>query len=374
MADSIYAFLERRENADIWRKLVDQTDYLLREPTTDIDIVIPATSYPSRSMLLNRFKGHRPLVATLIAEDQQIPPNRPQMQLSEELLTNAKLGSGYEWNEMDQKMYLEMQSGILPPETKMALERNFFGNVANIVPSIYDKTLMLAMQVALTGICTFSDPVSNIQFNVDYTAQIPSAHLPAALSAGRLWSAPTTCTPLTDVKNLTEQVYRRSTDPIGEWPQYVFMHWEQLRQIAESNEAKIAFVRSQGNATTGTPDLTGVYLDDAATMSLITKFAHGAQVKIFDTKYSELQSDRRTVLNKPFLADANGNTGYFFLAFDAYMERAFVPTIENKLAPGIYVVNGMEVDRVPHRYWTEGVANFIPLLQDPRRIAAQKVA
>jgi len=373
MTDSIYAFLERRENKEIWQKLVDQTDYLLRESTVDIEKVIPATSYPSRSLLINRFKGHRPLVGTLIAEDQSIPPSRPQMQLSEELLTNAKIGKGYEWNEADQRLNLEMQAGTLQAATKTAIEQNFFGNVASIVPGIYDKSLILAIQVAITGACTFVDPVSGINFALDYTGAIPSAHLPAPLATTNKWDAPLTCTPLTNIKNLTEQVYRRSSDPIGEWAQYIFMHWEQLRQIAESNEAKIAFVRSQGNATTGTPDLTGVYLDDATAMGLVTKFGHGIQVKLFDTKYSELQADKKTVLNKPFLSDTAGNTGYIFLAFDAYIERAFVPTIENKLASGIYVVNGFQTDRVPHRYWTEGVANCIPFIADPRRIAAQKV-
>jgi len=373
MADSIYAFLERRENKEIIDKLVDQTDYLLRQPTTDIELVIPATSYASRSLLINRFKGHRPLVGTLIAEDQSIPPSRPQMLLSEELLTNTKIGKGYEWNEMDQRLLLELQSSTMQAATKTAIEQNFFGNVASIVPGLYDKSLILAMQVAISGVCNFVDPISGVNFAVDYTGAIPTAHLPAALTTTNKWDAPLTCTPLTIIKNLTEQVYRRSSDPIGEWAPYIFMHWEQLRQIAESNEAKIAFVRSQGNSTTGTPDLTGVYLDDDTAKGLVTKFGHGVQVKLFDTKYSELQADKRTVLNKPFLADTAGNTGYIFLAFESYIERAFVPTIEAKLSPGVYLVNGFQTDRVPHRYWTEGVANFIPFVADPRRIAAQKV-
>ena len=79
-----------------------------------------------------------------------------------------------------------------------------------------------------------------------------------------------------------------------------------------------------------------------------------------------------TIADKDFLA-VGANTGYYMFGWDGAIERGFVPTIENKLASGIYVVNGEKTNDVPHRYWSTAVANFVPVVRDPRYIAARKV-
>jgi hypothetical protein len=52
-----------------------------------------------------------------------------------------------------------------------------------------------------------------------------------------------------------------------------------------------------------------------------------------------------------------------------------LPTIENKLLQGVYIVNGFQTRQIALRYyWTEGVANFIPfLLPDPRHCCSRRV-
>jgi hypothetical protein len=371
MADSIYEFLQRRENKDIWREQVDQTDWRLLNPVdrSRLDRLMPATSYPTRSILINRMVNHRPTLATIIAEDAEVPPSRPQMILNEELLGNCKIGKKYQWNERDQELLLEMQRGSLPQATKVAIENYFFGTVANLVPAIYDKSMRLSMDIALTGSCDFTDPISKAKFSISYP--VTSGHIPSALTAGALWSAPTTCTPLTNLQDHAEVVY----NTVGRFPDSVSMHRAQLRQVANSNEAKIAWLTRNGGSGTTSQDLTGVFLSDMQTMELIGERANPfgrAEVIINDAKYSE-ELANGTISDKFYLA-VGANTGYYQFGWDGYIERGFVPTIENKLASGIYVVNGQKTDDVPHRYWSTAVANFVPVVRDPRYIAARKVA
>jgi hypothetical protein len=371
MTQSIFEFLERRENKDIWRDAVDQTDWRLLNPVdrSRLDRLIPATSYPSRSILINRMTYHRPTLATIIAEDAEVPPSRPQMTLNEELLGNCKIGKKYQWNERDQKQLLELQQGNLPQTLKQAIENYFFGNIAGLVPAIYDKSMRLAMDIALTGSCTFTDPISKVKFSMSYP--VTSGHIPTALAGGDLWSAPTTCTPLTNLETHAETVY----NTLGMFPSSVSMHRAQLRQVAASNEAKIAWLTRTGGSGTTSQDLTGVFLSDRQVMELIGERVNPfgmAEVIINDAKYSEEQSNA-TISDKFYLA-VGANTGYYQFGWDGYIERAFMPTIENRLASGIFVVNGQKTDDVPFRYWTTAVANFVPVVKDPRYIAARKVA
>jgi len=371
MPNSIYEFLERRENKDIWREQVDQTDWRLLNPVdrSRLDRLIPATSYPSRSILINRMITHRPTLATIIAEDAEVPPSRPQMILNEELLGNCKIGKKYQWNERDQKQLLELQQGNLPQATKIAIENYFFGTIGDLVPSIYDKSMRMAMEIALTGSVDFTDPISKAKFKMSYTTT--SGHIPAALTSTALWSAATTATPLQNLQDHAETVY----NTLGKFPDSVSMHRTQLRQVAATNEAKIAWLTRTGGSGTTSQDLTGVFLSDMMVKELIGERVNpntGAEVIINDAKYSEENADG-TISDKFFLA-VGANTGYYQFGWDGYIERGFVPTIENKLASGIYVVNGQKTDDVPHRYWTTAVANFVPVVKDPRYIAARKVA
>lgn len=370
MPDSIYEFLERRENKDIWREAVDQTDWRLLNPVdrSRLDRLIPAVSYPSRSILINRMVTHRPTLATIIAEDAEVPPSRPQMILNEELLGNCKIGKKYQWNERDQKQLIELQQGNLSTALKQAIEDYFFGTISDLVPAIYDKSMVLSMSIALTGSCTFTDPISKVKFSISYP--VTSGHIPTALAGGALWSAPTTCTPLADLEAHAETVY----NTVGRFPDSISMHRAQLRQVAASSEAKIAYLTRMGGSGTTSQDLTGVFISDRACMELIGERVNpftGAEVIINDAKYSEEQANA-TISDKFFLA-VGANTGYYQFGWDGYIERGFMPTIENRLASGIYVVNGQKVDDVPHRYWTTAVANFVPVVRDPRYIAARKV-
>ena len=368
---SIYEFLERRENKNITREMVDQTDWRLLNPVdrSRLDRLIPATSYPSRSILINRMVNHRPTLATLIAEDAEVPPSRPQMILNEELLGNCKIGKKYQWNERDQKQLIELQRGNLDTATKQAIENYFFGTIADLVPAIYDKSMRLAMDIALTGACDFTDPISKAKFKISYSTT--SGHIATALAGAALWSASTTATPLAGLEAHAEVLY----NSLGRFPQSISMHRAQLRQVAATSEAKIAWLTRTGGSGTTSQDLTGVFLSDRMVMELIGERVNPfgmAEVIINDAKYSE-ELANGTISDKDFLA-VGANTGYYIFGWDGAIERGFVPTIENRLQSGIFVVNGAKENDVPFRYWTTAVANFVPVVRDPRYIAARKVA
>jgi hypothetical protein len=144
------------------------------------------------------------------------------------------------------------------------------------------------------------------------------------------------------------------------------MHFAQLRQIADSNEAKIAYLRTIG-ADSATPDVTGVYLKDEQVIDMIKMRVRCQTVELFDAQYSE-EAEDGTVTDKFFLPD-----NYYLFGRDGYLERALVPTVEKDFQPGVFV-HSKVVEESPRQERTVAVANGIPLVVDERYIAARKVA
>jgi len=377
MPDSIYSFLQRRENLEKQEFLVDQTNYQLQNPPelSDFDRVMPATFYADPLMIIRRFTKHRPTVATLISEDAEVPPSRPQFAMNEETLSRAKIGKKYAWKGADMDLLQKLNNPTTTPALRTLIENEFFGTVAGLVPAIYDKSKLLTVPVALTGSTTFTDPISGVQFALSYADSLVAEHMPVPLTAGARWSIPATCLPLQNLQDHAEALYYTSSNPLGMYPSYVFMNRVNFIRIRDSNEAKIAYLRELGNSTSGTPDFSGLTIPDAYLEGMIARRVNPrgtCKVVQLDAKISEEQTNG-TIIDK-FLMAVDGNTDYYFFGWDGYIERAFTPPVESMGAGGgIYIVNGQKTDDIPHRYWTTAAANFVPIVRDPRMIAARRV-
>jgi len=377
MPDTIYSFLQRRENLEKQEFLVDQTNYQLQNPPelSDFDRVMPATFYADPLMIIRRFTKHRPTVATLISEDAEVPISRPQFALNEETLSRAKLGKKYAWKGADMDLLQKLNNPHTTPALRTLIENEFFGTVAGLVPAIYDKSKLLTVPVALTGSTTFTDPISGVQFALSYADALVAEHMPIPLTAGARWNQPTTCTPLQNWQDHAEAIYYNSTNPLGMYPAYVFLNRVNFLRARDSNEAKIAYLRELGNSTSGTPDFSGLTIPEPYFEGMIARRVNPrgtCKVVQLDAKISEEQTNG-TILDK-FLMAVDGNTDYYFFGWDGYIERAFTPPVESMGAGGgIYIVNGQKTDDIPHRYWTAAAANFVPIVRDPRMIAARKV-
>jgi hypothetical protein len=347
-------------------QIVDQTFKRLLESTTALDSVMPTTNYMDRMLLLIKYKAHRPTIAQVVAEEQEIPPTRPRATLDEQTLGNLKLGKKLVWKArdyelMDRLMNLAAQSGPRGSQMEMEIKRIFFGQIADLVPAITEALTVRAIEIATTGSSIFTDPLTGARVNIAYTVD-PSLVLTAQPAAARRWTTPATCTPLADLESHSLAYYNL----LVEWPQKIFLHFNTLRDVANSVEAKTAYLRTMG-ADAAAPDTGGVYLKDEQVIDLIKTRCRCQSVELFDAQYSE-ETEGGDPVDRFFLPE---NT--YFFAKDGYMERAFVPTVEKDFAPGIFQHTKV-VEEAPRQERSVAVANCIPFVADERYIAARRVA
>lgn len=348
-------------------KIVDQTYFRLMEDVGVMEEQLPRTNYDDRTLLALKMDHGRPTVASLVAEEQEIPVSRQRLSLSEDLMGNLKIGKQHVWKARDfeamRKLQLMVASGETTAAVSQGLQKYFFGQVADLVPAVFEKALVLTMKVATTGSCIFTDPLSGAK--VELTYPTVAAHLPAALAAAARWSQPTTCTPLQNLADHAQTI----KDTLGYWMTRLTLRDLNFRQIANSNEAKIAYLRKIGSSldTSIADNLAGIYLEDQQVIDLIKSRTRVEEVVIFDAQYSEEQADG-TILDKPFLDD-----NYYFFGKPGFIEQAFVPTVEKDFQPGIYS-NSRVLNDAPRVERSVAVGNMVPACFDPRCIAARKVA
>jgi hypothetical protein len=173
MAGEILEYLNRQDIANSIRVLVDQTNVLLMdtEAIPVLDRVIAPKFYADTNLLLNRIKTHRPTVGTLVSKDAEIPPSKPRMTLTEDILKDSRIGKKYQYGSEALALIrkLNNMSGNNAVAFADVVKKHFFGEISGLVPAIQDKARLLSTQIALTGSCNFSDPISKVQFSVSYT-------------------------------------------------------------------------------------------------------------------------------------------------------------------------------------------------------------
>lgn len=361
MTASIAEFLTRRKR-DV-DKLVDQTFFRLLEDTSGLLRIMPRTSYQNRKLLALRFKHNRPTIASVIAPEQEIPASRPRMDLTEDFYTNCKVGKQIVWKEQDFELVNDLQNLMLGTggtQAVDAIERHYFGQVADLVPAIYDRSLTIGLQILTTGTCNFVDPLSGATFALTYS-DLESTLFPAALAGNARWQQATTCTPLDNLENLADAYY----DKNGSYAPFVVMSLKNFREIRNSNSAKIAVLRRAG-ADSATPDTTGVYIEDPQAIDLILQRTRAREVIIFDAEYSQENADGSVDTLRYMPQD------YVVLTSESVLEQAFVPTVENNFAPGIFNLSEI-VNRAPRVERSVAVGNMIPACFDRRKLCARKV-
>lgn len=364
MNNSIIEFFNRRKR-DI-DKIVDTTFWRLMETSAAIDPIMPVKDYLNRKILLMKFSHNRPTIASIVAEEQDIPATRPRATLDENLFSNLKLGKKLLFTARHFELMFEMQNYLAaggPASAQMAteMEKYFFGLSADLVPCVIEAMTVLTFKVATTGTCIYTDPLTGNKVELTYPGLI-SALLPAALTGNNRWSQPATCTPLANFEAHARAYY----DNFGVFPPKVVMRWNNLRQVADSNEVKVAKLRMMG-ADGPTPDTTGLYISDQEAIDLIKQRTRTNEVVVFDAMYSD-ENTAGDITDHYYLDD---NT--YFFASDGQFERAFVPTVEKDFQPGIFFV-AEEVNKAPRREHAIAMGNGIPFCADPRKIASRKVA
>jgi hypothetical protein len=344
-------------------RIIDETFHKLMLSTSDLDRQMPATSYADADLLIMRMNKSKPTIASLIAEEGEIPIQRNRVELSSERLGELKVGKQILWKANDFKMLRKLGMSDVPQQVRQEIERTIFQVGADMVPSLYEKATMLAIKIATTGQCIFTDPLTGIEVELSYSDLTDAALMPAALTGNARWDQPATANALTNLETHARAFY----DKFGYYLPEITMRDHSLQDMKAQTSVRRALLARRGATQIDAEVIADLYLEDAEVIDLIKQRTKCTTVTIVDSMYSEEQADG-TVVDKYFLDD---DTYYF--SEPRFIERAFVPTVEKNFAPGIYT-RTREINDAPRVERTVAVGAFVPFAADARKLAARKVA
>lgn len=372
MPSFIEFFNRRKTKVD---ELVNRTFFRLLEDTTPVDALFPSQNYADMSLLIMEITRSRATMANILSEGQEIPATRQNISVVERTLKASYFGKKILWTDRDFEMLAKLENAIAAGQGSsafvQAIEQDYFKLMMDIVPSIYERALFFALQAATGQAIDYTDPLTNAKFTLSYTGTI-NAHLPAALTGNARWSQATTTTPLTGMQNLTETVYGN----LGMWMDTAIMHWANLRQLANSNEAKLAKLQ-RGGATIASTDtnyqtvLNSTYVSDDEAISLFKERTRTNDVVLFDAQYTEEAADGTTTVTGEFLP---ANYVVFTNSRMPSVKRAFLPVQDasGNFIQGVSTVTKNNAD-IPYREWSTAVGACVPLVTDARYLVAQRV-
>jgi hypothetical protein len=344
-------------------RIIDETFHKLMLASADLDRQMPATSYADSDLLIMRMDKSRPTIASLVAPEAEIPIQRARVQLSSERMGELKVGKQIVWKENDYKMLRKISQSDMPQEVRQAIERNIFQVGADMIPSIYEKATMLAIKIATTGQCIFTDPLTGIRVELSYSDLINAALMLPALTGAARWTQAATANALTDLETHARAFY----DLFGYYLPEITMRDRTIQDMKAQTSVRRALLARRGATQIDAGAIADIYLEDMEVVDLIKQRTKCTTVTIVDSMYSEEQADG-SVVDKYFLDD---NTYYF--SEPRFIERAFVPTVEKNFAPGIYTKT-REINDAPRIERTVAVGAFVPFASDARKLAARKVA
>lgn len=347
-------------------------------PDPALQRFMPINRYPASKLALQKIRERKPTIAYIVGVDGEIPVRREPVELSIETIGSAKLARGMVFTESDfdlmreAEMYLSSNN----PEIYNAFIDQYMQSPAYLTQSIMILASVLLMQVYHSGACTYVDPETRLGYELSYVSQVPSAHRPAALSGGALWSAASTATPLTNLKDHLNAYY----GSMFMMPQTVVMSSVAANAMLEASDTKIKIARALGRLTSEADPASALAsmgrptLEECRTWLAreVTAAAQGtAQVPeliVSDGVYFSYQASGAVASSPtPFFP-----TNTYFFAEEGAVEGAFVPTATNNYESQFAFVTE-EMSRSPRREKASIDTRFLALCPDPRKLGWRTV-
>lgn len=357
--------------AKLLQKTVDETDRRLQEATTELERQCPSTQYAAVELAMARFKTGRPTIASVVAPAQNIPNSSPQrLELTIETTGFMKIAKQRVWDEDDARYFNNLYNQLgARPELKMALEQTYMTSVDQLTKAVYERGLMIAMQIQQSGSAVFVDPLTDFEVEISYANRILPQLFPAALSGAALWSAAATATGLNNLRIHAEEWSNYFQEP----PAEITMKRAQLRQLAEQASTKEIFLARRGAENPNAAMIAASWITDEEVIELVKTYTRCDRVTVLGSNptsghtYME-ESQAGPPVERSYLAD-----GTYYFSAESNLERAWVPTYENDFRPGIYTLTETK-EKAPRIDRTVAVGCMIPVVIDPRKLAARKVA
>jgi hypothetical protein len=355
-------------------KVVDQTFWELTNPGTnasDLERQMPARQYSRASLLIAKMTRGLPTIGNLIAPEQEVPVSRlPLRTLGLETINHLKIGKAYQWGETEMREVYEMQyyagvSGNAAMYTDF--EASMIGNVQALEIGVMQKSLVLASQIQTTGAGNYTDPLTNLQWQVSYADSLISSLTPAALTTTARWSQSATAVPLDNLEQHALDWY----EAFGMWPKEITMRRLTLKYIRDAVDTKTKVIAKRGGDNPSASMIAAIRVSDEEAIEWIKMVTKCDTVTINDTYYAE---EVNTALGASDIVQSKFvPENLYYFSEPNNIERAWVPTAERKFAPGLFTLTE-EVSKAPIRERSVVIGCCVPFVLDPRKIGFRTVA
>jgi hypothetical protein len=347
-------------------------------PDPALDMFFPIVSYQDSQIALLKFRNYKPTIASVVATDGEIPNDRDRLTITQEMLGNLKLAKGRIFTEEDFDLArrAEMLANSGQSAAAEAIRDNFLAVPGLLGRSVVNLHTVLSLRVAVAGQCLFTDTTTGIPALLDYTTQIPSGHLADTLTGNNRWSQSATATGVQNIVDHMTAVYAS----IKRFPPYIVMGLTEAINLRNQAATKEVVARMKGMITElGTVDAAALAAMPAPSLEEIGMAVSNrllgsggtpgtVQIIISDAIYYERGSGVNGTVEKSYIP-----AGYYFFAWPNYIERALVPSAVNDFAGAGLVTTTDIVSKDPRQEKVAVSARGLPLVPDPRLIAARNV-
>lgn len=355
------------------RKIVDQTQERVRRRSGLTDEYFPVNfGYDDFDLLWLKFTDEMP-IASVIGFEGEVPHTKSG-KVTELEMEVFKLGLAYLWKENDFKLMHKYENRL--QGVPQSFKNRLFGSVQMLVPRITDLASVLLWEVIYKGNCSYTDPRTGLKAELTYSTE--SSLFPSALTTTNRWTEAATANGLQNLVDLSEAFYAIH----GYFPDVTVMSrtaYNNLRNQASTKEAAVAKTGSAATAanTVVSPELlNALFADREIPPIYVNQNGQTGFDDEVDVEDAAGNISRRRLLptnyvtfltKKQRMGDEVGNDA------GTMGERAFGPTVENDMNPGIYTLTE-EVSKSPPVDRALAVGTFVPAIWDSRLLCARKIA
>ncbi|HEY9825113.1 MAG TPA: hypothetical protein V6D19_06675 [Stenomitos sp.] len=361
---------------NIQRLSTDGTTYRDGEPDPALYKMLPLTSYLSLEQAFLKFQGDRPMMGSVVALDQEIPQERPRMQLTEENVGNFKIGQSRLFTEKDYQLLYKLRMMQATPGMAAAaneLMMAFQAMPVTLSSGVLYKLFYMACRVLCLGQAAYTDPKTNYRVDLSYLDSVPSGHFAAAKTGTGRWSQPSTATGVQDLVDHLTVYYNtlRRYPTIG-------MNSLTFTQLRNQQATKEMVLRDLGvlstlDATnqTALSMVAGATPEQIATAigrRLTMQTGQPGQVSLLITDGVGYERNKDgSVTQFPYIPN-----DYYFFVNPGIIEQAILPNAANDFAGGMAVTTEI-LSKDPRRESVTASGVCVPLCFDPRYLGARNV-
>lgn len=353
--------------------------YQLGLPDPAITRYIPVNRYPATKLAWQKIQERKPTIAFIVGTDGEYPIRREAVQMSLEMVGSAKLARARLFTEEDFDLLHEAEMYLASnnPQVYNLFVERYMQTPAYLTQAIQILAMVLAIEVLHSGVCTYVDPETRLGFELSYLNSVPATNRPADLTGGALWSAATTATPLTNLKDHLNAYYAN----LYAFPPAIAMSSAAAEAMLNANDTKNKIARMRGSITSEA-DFTAGALANIARPTIeevrqwlaneLTLTAQGAtavpEFIISDGGYYKYNSDGTVATS----ATRFFPVGKYFFLGEGWIEGAYVPTATNNYAAAFAFVTEL-LSKAPKREKAAIDTRYMVLCPDARRLGWRTV-